>query len=129
MTDKIYNIHIIDDCNITINLMKNIVHKLSPLKATTTIYDSGYKFLDNLDLNLVDLILLDYNMPILNGAEVVEELNQMTKPIPPVIFITGNQFLDPKIMEDYTFIKLIITKPFDISTLAVNIKSILKCYE
>jgi two-component system chemotaxis response regulator CheY len=36
----------------------------------------------------IDLVLLDINMPVMNGLEFLEEFNNLSRPLPPVIIIS-----------------------------------------
>ncbi len=72
-----------------------------------------------------DLIILDYNLPKMNGAEVLTEIRQEQKHI-PVIMLTIKSELEHKIeifsngVDDY------LTKPFLFKELLLRIKAILK---
>jgi len=72
-----------------------------------------------------DLIILDINMPIMNGKEFLVKIRSNWKNI-PVIVLTSNSMLDDKLelfdlwADDY------MTKPFEIEELIARIKSILK---
>lgn len=73
-----------------------------------------------------DLILLDINMPYMNGVEVCREIKRMDdRSHIPVIFISGNYL--PEMIEDlhtaggFAF----ITKPFEIGELDKALKEAL----
>ena len=49
----------------------------------------GTKALDLLKRELVDLVILDYHMPEMNGAEVAVEIRKMHLPV-PIIVVSGS---------------------------------------
>jgi DNA-binding response OmpR family regulator len=72
-----------------------------------------------------DLIILDVNMPMMNGKEFMKNLREKKKDI-PVIALTSNSTLDDKVemfdlgVDDY------LTKPFELKELELRIKSLTK---
>lgn len=72
-----------------------------------------------------DIIVLDINMPIMNGREFLKALRKKWKNI-PVIALTSNSTLDDKVeifelgVDDY------ITKPFALKELEIRIQSLAK---
>jgi len=77
----------IDDDPIILNQIMNILKT----KYIVRPFTSGEKALDFLETHLVDLILLDCNMPGMSGFDVLAKLqeNEWYKTI-PVIFLTGS---------------------------------------
>ena len=77
----------IDDDPIILNQIMNILKENYIVRPFT----SGAKGLEFLETHLVDLILLDCNMPGMTGFDVLEKLqeNEWYKTI-PVIFLTGS---------------------------------------
>jgi FixJ family two-component response regulator len=57
-------------------------------------FASGADFLDSLDARLPDCVLLDIQMPGMNGLQVRDRL-KAARPNMPVVFITGGD--DPKL--------------------------------
>ncbi len=77
---------IIDDDIMTLQIMKKQLEKYYEVQ----IENAGYRFLKKIDEYHVDLILLDIEMPIMNGKQVFEEFKQMPEyQHIPVIFLTG----------------------------------------
>ncbi len=74
-------------------------------------------------INSYDLILLDYNLPTLNGYEIIKALRQEKKNL-PIIMLTVRSNLDDKInlleqgADDY------LTKPFSLGELLARIKAV-----
>lgn len=71
MTQK--NICIIDDHQIVRNGLKELLEKINNFKVVYE-FESGIAFLEALPLQDVDVYILDYSMPNLNGIEVLKQL-------------------------------------------------------
>lgn len=86
--------------------------------------EDGYEAMDLLTKEKPDLILLDIEMPGINGLEVCKEIRLQTKL--PILFVSYRKELDYKIQglevggDDY------ITKPFDFNELEARIRAILR---
>jgi DNA-binding response OmpR family regulator len=72
-----------------------------------------------------DAVILDINMPIMNGKDFLKKIRSAGKNI-PVLALTSDSMLDDKLemfdlgVDDY------LTKPFEIEELIARLKSILK---
>ena len=73
-------------------------------------------FDQNEDTQLPDLILLDINLPLLNGHEVLKKIkeNEKTKHIPVIILTTSSAISDINLTYE-NFANCFITKPADIN--------------
>ncbi|TWT27889.1 response regulator transcription factor [Planomicrobium sp. CPCC 101110] len=86
--------------------------------------EDGYKALEILAKETPDLVLLDIEMPGMNGLEVCEQIRMQTKL--PILFVSYRKELTYKIQglevggDDY------ITKPFDFNELEARIRAILR---
>ena len=75
--------------------------------------------------NSYDLIILDYNLPRLNGREIVKKLREEEKCV-PILMLTVHGELDDKVdllnlgADDY------LVKPFALSEILARIKAILR---
>jgi two-component system, OmpR family, response regulator len=106
---------------------KDIVHSLVYfLKEKNIILDSASEGDRGLEMALsqnYDIIILDYNLPNLNGWEIIKELRKRKNHI-PVIMVTVRSDLEDKInlleagADDY------LIKPFSLSELLARIKAI-----
>ncbi len=92
---------VVDDDGILLRSMKN---RLSP-KYDVFMANSGVSAISFLTQNHVDLILLDYEMPVVSGLQVFEMLKSedLTKDI-PVIFLTAKD-------DRETVMKVLAAKP------------------
>ena len=73
-----------------------------------------------------DLVLLDVDMPSMNGFEVLEQLKEDAKTYPiPVVMLTGKKDDDYKIAASRLYSEDYITKPVSLSMLKGRIDAIL----
>lgn len=116
------NILVADDSNIILNFLgKNIPEYYNILKA-----QDGNEAINIIKDNHIYAILLDLNMPSINGFEVLNYLNEknLVKEI-PIVIITGDDS-DETIKKAFEFPILdVLNKPFNES----NIKSVLNSIE
>lgn len=102
------NILVVDDEKINIRLIENIC-KDEPLYKIIAA-ESGRQAIDIVEKQQIDLIILDIEMPEMDGFETLEELRKITDA--PAVFVTA--------YKDYKFIERAremgvedyITKPF-----------------
>ena len=66
----------------------------------------GKKGLSLFNQNSYDIIITDYNMPVMNGIEMINEIKKINNKI-PVILLTGNRKISIKNIKT-------IYKPFNI---------------
>jgi CheY-like chemotaxis protein len=92
-----------------------IVESLSMLGYSVSEAADGAAGLSALSASPHDLLVVDYAMPGLNGAEVIVQARQMVGNI-PVILATG--YADMAEVGRVLGTQSILIKPFDISTLA-----------
>jgi CheY-like chemotaxis protein len=83
------NVLIVDDNSVNLNILKKHLYyifdqKLNKLKEAS----NGIEALGLLDLYTFDLILLDIDMPILNGVETAKKIRESS--LIPIIAITTN---------------------------------------
>ena len=74
---------IIDDEPLAINVIKNYIEQIEELELTNSFSNpiEGLNFLKN---NIVDVIFLDINMPVLDGINFIKSLQN-----PPLLIITS----------------------------------------
>lgn len=115
-----YTIHIVDDSPLIITALTNI---LKPMNFNVNSSVNGEEALKSIHLNLPNLIILDIEMPVMNGYETISNIkrDRRTKHI-PVIFLTSITKPDSikKIFDlgasDY------ITKPFIVEEITARIE-------
>jgi len=120
MPDKKHEIMIVDDEVVNISVLTEI---LKPY-YTVSVFKSGVEALHQIEAGKKpDLILLDVNMPDLNGYEVLDRLYQNKKNHDiPVIFIT---ILDTVLDEEKGLLKGavdFISKPFHAQIILARVK-------
>ena len=76
---------VIDDDVMALRMLKKYLEG----EYEVQLENAGYRFVENLqDLN-VDMILLDIEMPVMNGMEVLEAYRNLEHPDIPVVFLSG----------------------------------------
>ncbi|MFD1852200.1 response regulator [Oceanobacillus bengalensis] len=85
---------------------------------------NGKEALDQIHIKSYDLIILDYKLPIIDGAKVLQQL-EVEKTQVPAIIMSGLAENIIGVKEEYTFVKAVIGKPFDVKVLCKQIKAIL----
>lgn len=80
-----YTVVTIDDEKLALDLICDYVNK-TPFMTLTASFRDGLSAIDYLNNNPVDLILVDINMPILNGIDLVSSLNNSAK----IVFVTAH---------------------------------------
>ena len=76
--------------------------------------------------NPVDLILLDLNMPHLDGFEVMKRLQQLGIELPPVLVLTANQAPELRMRALKNGALDFLTKPFDLEELEARVRNLLE---
>ena len=72
------------------NIINNVINKISELKIEY-VSEDGEETLNAISRNYFDLILLDLQMPKMNGLEIIEQMKRMNiSKIPKVIIISGD---------------------------------------
>ncbi len=112
----------VDDDRNVLKLLRDVISK--EYELTTMM--NGKLLLKYFETKKADLILLDYEMPVMSGADALRKLreNEKTKNI-PVIFLTGVSSVE-KIREVLAFNPAdYILKPINVERLRKDIKKIL----
>lgn len=116
-----YSVLIIDD---EINLLKSLAKLLEDeFHIHTT--PSGREGLMILDRHHISMVLLDLNMPLMNGVEVLEEIRKKDYNVKVVIMTGGRDYELTKRCADLS-VHGFIEKPFDPDELKKRINNILK---
>lgn len=119
------NIMIVEDNEINQQIMKLSLIKLV---KNVDIAENGKTALDLFGLNRYDLILMDIQMPVMNGitaTKKIREIEESTNTHTPIIAITANAMLGDKEtclsagMDDY------LSKPYQMEDLITSMKNLL----
>lgn len=110
---------ITDDNNINIMVCKQILKKL---KCTTFEAYNGLEAVNAVKNNDYDLILMDLNMPIMNGNIAIKEIRKFNTTV-PILIITASNDSNPKDFKEDD-ISGFIFKPFDPEELLKNVRQI-----
>lgn len=95
---KSKTICIIDDDPICVYGTKILLNHNNYFGSNILVYEDGYEALVNLTAlvisgkTLPDVILLDLNMPVMNGWEFLDEFVKLPLEIKPQIFIVSSHF-------------------------------------
>jgi DNA-binding NtrC family response regulator len=113
---------IVDDEPLNLDLLEQ---ELADLGYAVDKADGGRTALEKLSRNAVDLVLLDYQMPGMNGIEALGEIKKRD-PSLPVILITAYGTIERAVEAIKSGADDFITKPFDPDHLAVVVKKALE---
>ena len=98
------------------------------LKADTlTIHtaETGKQAIDMILELPIELLIIDYKLPIMDGIEVLHILKDKKINL-PTIFMTGLIESIEGEVEQFDFVKAVISKPFDVKELYTTVLSIMK---
>ena len=113
---------IVDDEPLNLDLLEQ---ELSDLGYAVDKADGGKAALDALSAKPAALVLLDYQMPGMNGLEALHEIKKMD-PALPVIMITAYGTIDRAVEAIKSGADDFVTKPFDPDHLAMVVKKALE---
>ena len=108
-SNEVYKILIVEDNLINQLVTKKIIEKNN---YTCVVVDDGFAALDIIEKERFDLILMDINMPLMNGFETTKRirLKQITTPIVALTAFDKDEITDEAISSG---INDIIVKPFE----------------
>ncbi|WP_282112887.1 response regulator [Maribacter stanieri] len=116
---KVDTVCIIDDDPICVYGTKILLNHNNFVSANILVYEDGEEALINLTSQLLnrqrmpDIILLDLNMPIMNGWEFLDKFQKLTFTNKPQVFIVSSHF-DKEAIEkgrSYELVRDFISKP------------------
>lgn len=118
----------VDDDELILQLVKALLETSNTFSVVN--HSSGPDALANIPSTPVDLIILDFQMPEMNGVETLYNLkeNSLLKDI-PVIFLTSDIEKHEIHQAKSSGVIGIISKPFDTDSLLYNVKSIYENYK
>lgn len=107
-------------------ILKSIEHKLKSIDFEVIVAQNGAEAIQFFDAEKPDLVILDLNMPIKSGFEVIEHIRNTRKSTIPVIVMSGND-------EEATIVRAFnlgaddyIEKPVGLNEVAARVKRLLK---
>jgi len=112
---------VVDD-ELGIRILLEEVLKEEGYKVLTA--ETGKQALDIIKGNLINLIVIDYKLPIVNGVDVLRELEQEGYLI-PAILMSGMFEIIQKDIKDLSLVKFTLAKPFDIDELTTQVSSLI----
>ena len=131
MMDSKINLLVIDDDDINIFIIKKIVEKTG-YNVEMTSKTNGQLAIDHLKTkteNHADfphLILVDINMPVLNGWEFIEAFEQLDCPSKPDVYMLSSSVYENDIEKanSYKTVNGFISKPLSIDRLIELLKAV-----
>ena len=94
------------------DLLEIIGDTLTKLDANFTTASDGKKALDILSKEKIDVVITDINMPVMNGLELIEKMNENYPHIPTIIMSAHTEMEYIKKAEKLG-VKDYLIKPFD----------------
>lgn len=118
--DKIYKVLVVEDNKINQMVTKKILEKIN---FKSTIVDDGYAAIEAIGKEHFDVILMDINMPLINGFETTRMIRKKGFTT-PIIALTA--FAKDEITEEALSVGMndILIKPFEASKLTKMIESL-----
>ncbi|MFD1020066.1 response regulator [Thalassobacillus hwangdonensis] len=86
--------------------------------------ENGSQALDMIQEKQPDLTIVDYNLPVMNGGELLKKLDEKNYE-KPVILMTGMAVESLSEESNYPFVRKVIAKPFNIDDLREDISGML----
>lgn len=117
------SILIVDDEN-GIRILLEEVFKSAGYQVESA--DTGSRALEKLQQTNVDLLIIDYKLPVLNGIEVIKQVADSSQNKVPVILMTGMVEAITEEEKSIENIKHVLAKPFDIADILQKAAEILK---
>jgi CheY-like chemotaxis protein len=108
-TLKGHKILIVDDAADNRFLMN---HYLRSLGSETCVASNGLEALQKISMGHFDLIVMDLQMPVMDGYQAISELKSARHPV-PVIAVTANYFSEARIRCHKAGFKTCLQKPID----------------
>jgi len=95
-------------------------------KVTTA--NNGKEAIEKLQEEPYALILLDYKLPILDGVQVLEQIEKENIII-PVIVMSGLTEKIEKEVKKWSIVKLLLAKPFNIQEISTAVQEITQAFD
>jgi DNA-binding response OmpR family regulator len=102
------------------NIAQNIANYMEDKDHVLDFATQGAQGLDLALTNHYDLVVLDLNLPIMDGLEVCKQLREKSSHHVPIIMLTARDSIDDKICGFNTGADDYLTKPFSLEELEVR---------
>lgn len=112
------SILMVDDSPILLNIQSNLVRRL---EHRVTTVDEGQKALNLLKQQRFDLILMDMQMPVMDGVQTTQAIRALGIST-PIFALTGNDSAEDKALCLQQGMNAVLTKPLKVAELAVLIQ-------
>lgn len=116
------SILVVDD---DFNLCNLLTDELSMVGYKTHFFTNGSDALEYLKNNSVNLLILDLNMPVINGFDVLKELSTREKK-PKIIVLTAYADVKSAIESAKLGADDFLSKPYDFDELLITIRKVLQ---
>ncbi len=122
--DKVHTILVVDDNEINRLIVSEILHDMGYETIEACDGEEAVEIAKNAKENDFSMILMDVQMPVLNGYEATKIIRSLDSPISklPIIALTANAFEDDKINAEKAGMNGHIAKPIDIDLLKKTLK-------
>ena len=121
-------IFLVDDEPVNLKLLEKLLTKQG-YSQLVSISDSR-EVLSQYQQQRPDLILLDINMPYLDGFAVMEQLHQLDDPLlPPILILTAQHGQDYLLRALNLGARDLVTKPFDRTELLMRVRNLLEVHQ
>ncbi|GGH71220.1 response regulator [Compostibacillus humi] len=97
---------------------------LESIGYTVTTAENGKETLHLLEKMTFDLIILDYKLPLVDGSEVLQQMEERKIPTPAIIMSGLAENMEEEI-QNYPRVKKILAKPFNIHDFCQEVNNIL----
>ena len=122
--NKLYNILIVDDILVNRLLLKEIIEEFAnEIKEA----ENGKKAIEILQSGNIDLVLMDIEMPVMNGLETARHIrNELKPPLNKVPIIALTAYNPSDFFEDLndTCFDNLLTKPYSIKKVENALSSV-----
>jgi len=112
---------VVDDSSTMRRIIKNSLKRIGYEDVVDA--ENGREALEN--LNGIDIILTDWNMPEMDGLEFVKQVRTQNKTI-PILMVTTNAAKDDIVEALKNGVNNYIVKPFTPETLKEKVETVLK---